>query len=277
MFEEIITLTGVGAGPRSIIIGGIHGHERCGIEALKNVSQNLKIEKGEVVFIFGNPRAIELNKRFVEANLNRMFKSDEFISEKDRGSYEYARAQFLKQYLNSADVLLDIHASSNSKSQPFIICESNAKGIIEYLPVNTTVSGFDNIEPGGTDYYMNSIGKIGICVECGYLGDPASYNIAEESIINFLKARGHVKNDLAPSKQSCIRVYYLHITKTDKFRLKRQFRDLEDIAEGEVIGIDGNQEIFADRKSVILFAKDRDMIGEEAFLIGEEENALIKA
>jgi succinylglutamate desuccinylase len=274
MFEKITQITGKNVGPTSIILAGVHGNERCGIDAFKKIIPTLKIEAGDVFFIYGNPKAIEVNQRFTEANLNRMFKNDDLLSDVEKNSYEYKRVQFLKTYLNQAGALLDIHASFTPNSKPFIICEANAKGIAEYLPVNMIVSGFDQVEPGGTDYYMNSIGKIGICLECGYLNDPKSAVIAKKSIISFLEARGHISNNSKISKQSYIKIYDLCFTKTNNFSLIKPFADFEEILSGQVIGTDGEEEIKTKKDSMILFAQNKNKVGEEAFLLGEKKNSL---
>ena len=269
MKEDIIELLGKESGPTSIILVGIHGNEKCGVYAMEKLLPSLEIERGRVFIGYGNPRAIEQDVRFTETNINRMFKSDELISEGDRNSYEYSRAQFLKKYLDQADALLDVHSSFTPGARPFIICEPNAKGIVEYLPMDLVVSGFDKWQPGGTDYYMNANGKIGICVECGYLGDSAATQMAEQSIIAFLTARGHIKGDSKIYQQSSAKVYSLYITKTDKFRLSKPFEDFEKILAGQIIGIDGDEEIKSPKDSFILFARDRNKIGDEAFLLGE--------
>lgn len=274
MFEEVIKFNGKEQGPTSIILVGVHGDEKCGIKALEKILPTLKIERGVVFFAYGNPRAIRVGKRYIEKNLNRMFIRDDLLTEKERASYEYSRAQFLKNYLNQAEALLDIHASHTATSQPFVICEANAQGIVEYLPVKRIVSGFDQVEPGGTDYYMNSIGKIGVCMECGFLGDAKSEQVAQKSIEAFLKARGHITNNLIAQEQLYIRMHILYKTKTNKFILKKMFNDFEEISTGQIIGIDGDQEIRAEEEAVILFARNRSGVGEEAFLLGEKRNSL---
>ncbi len=270
MFENITELIGIENGPTSIILAGVHGNETCGVEALRKILSSLQIEKGHVLFGYGNPHAIETNQRFTETNLNRMFKSEEMLSNKEKTSYEYGRAQFLKKYLNQADALLDIHASTTPGSKPFIICEANADEISKYLPVDIIVSGFDKVEPGGTDYYMNSIGKIGICIECGYLDDPQTVQVAEEAVIAFLKACGHISNDLTPKKQSYICMYDIYLTKTEKFTLSKPFDDFETIERDQVIGTDGDEEVRSLDDSVILFAQNSERIGDEAYLLGKK-------
>ena len=272
MYENIIELMGKEPGPTSIILVGVHGNEKCGVEALNKILPNLEIQKGKVFFAYGNPKAIDQNVRYTEANLNRMFKPEETLSEKEKGNYEYSRAQFLKKYLDQSDVLLDIHASFTPTSQRFVICELNSKDIVKYLPFNLIVSGFDQIEPGGTDYYMNSIGKIGICVECGYLGDQKSVAIAEESIFTFLRARGHIAGEKQLFNQDYVQMYSIYITKNN-FKLAKEFSDFEEIKSGQLIGLDGQEKIQAQKDSVILFAINVEVGGEEAFLLGEKKKA----
>ncbi|MBI4599743.1 succinylglutamate desuccinylase/aspartoacylase family protein [Candidatus Uhrbacteria bacterium] len=270
MTEEFIQFTGKEDGSTSIVLVGVHGDEVCGVRALELLLPTLALEKGTVWFGYGNPRAIEKGVRYMEQNLNRMFKDDGSLSLKEKMSYEYGRAQYLKEYLDQAGALLDVHASFTPDSKPFLICEQNARGITEYLPVDLVVSGFDGVQPGGTDCFMNRSGKIGICIECGYLGDPTSTQRASDAIIAFLKARGHMSNDIQPQTQSTIQMKEMYITKTDRFTLSRSFVDFEEILEGEVIGCDGFEEIRLQSNGIILFARDRNQKGDEAFLFGEK-------
>ena len=274
MFEEIIQLKGREKGTTSIILVGVHGDEKCGIEALEKSLPILEIKRGIVLFGYGNPRAIKANKRYTEANLNRMF-IDENFTPKEKESYEYQRAQFLKNYLNKADALLDIHASSIPNSRAFIICEANAGEIVKFFPVNLVVSGFDRVEPGGTDYYMNTKGKVGICLECGYMKDPQTTRVAEKSIFAFLKARGHVNNDLIPERQLYIQMFKKYFAKTDKFTLSKPFENFEVVEANQPIGIDGQEEVKALKRSQILFAHNGTKIGDEVFLLGEEKESLV--
>ncbi len=274
MFEEIIQLKGREKGTTSIILVGVHGDEKCGIEALEKILPILEIKRGIVLFGYGNPRAIKANKRYTEANLNRMF-IDENFTPKEKESYEYQRAQFLKNYLNKADALLDIHASSIPNSRAFIICEANAGEIVKFFPVNLVVSGFDRVEPGGTDYYMNTKGKVGICLECGYMKDPQTTRVAEKSIFAFLKARGHVNNDLIPERQLYIQMFKKYFAKTDKFTLSKPFENFEVVEANQPIGIDGQEEVKALKRSQILFAHNGTKIGDEVFLLGEEKESLV--
>lgn len=269
MTQDVIELRGTEDGPTSMVLVGVHGDERCGIEALEALLPTLRIRSGQVFLAYGNPRAIEKNTRFTDANLNRMFKPQEALTRADLESYEYERAGFLKSYLNRADALLDVHASFTPESRRFIISEPNAASLYQYLPFQLVVSGFDQVEPGGTDYYMNRRGKAGICVECGYLGDPLSKEVAKQSILDFLRIQGHLEGDKVLHEQERIVMYDLYYATSDRFRLSKPFSDFESIASGQLIGIDAGKEVRAQKDGIILFARDIDQAGDEAFLLGE--------
>lgn len=271
MYENVIELTGPEKGPTNMIAVGVHGNERCGIDAINELLPTLKIARGRVLIAYGNPRAIEQGMRYVEENLNRLFKSDEILSEKEKSSYEYSRAQFLKKYLNQADYLLDIHASLTPNSQRFIICEENAQNIAKYLPVPLAVSGFDTVEPGGTDYYMNQQGKTGVCIECGYLDDPSSKDVAKESIIAFLTACGNITGTSKVYPQSSIEVKGLYLTKNN-FAPSKKFKDFEEANLNQIIGTDGKEKIKMPINGVVLFVRKRECPNEEAFLYGQYKN-----
>ncbi|MEK7158021.1 MAG: succinylglutamate desuccinylase/aspartoacylase family protein [Patescibacteria group bacterium] len=276
MFEKIVQLRGKKTGSTSIILAGVHGDERCGVEALTALLPTLTIAAGRVLFGYGNPFAIQANRRFMEADLNRMFQSNAALIEAQIASSEYRRAQFLKPVLQQADALLDLHASFTPQSTPFVICEANAAGIAEFLPPERIVSGFDRVEPGGTDNYMNQLGKIGICVECGFLGDPESTRVAKESVLAFLDARGHFGGERIPrqTRKSYVHMTELYRTTTDHFTLSRPFEDFEKLRKGEHIGRDGAKAIRAKSAGVILFARNRNQAGSEGFLFGETKNSL---
>ena len=206
-----------------------------------------------------------------------MFKDGRKIRIQDKKSYEYQRAQLLKKYLDQADALLDVHASNTPNSNPFIICTAQAEKIIPYLPARIVVTGFDQVQPGGTDCYMNSQGKIGICIECGYLKSKKATDLAEKSILAFLQARGHLpkKQHSKKEKQKFIHMSSLYLTKTNSFTLSKPFADFEKIKKGQVIGTDGQKKITATTDGVILFARNREKIGDEAFLFGKNKDSLV--
>lgn len=268
--EGVVTLIGKQPGKTLTIMGGVHGDEVCGIKALDEIISNISLKQGKVHFVYGNPQAIGICKRQTEMNLNRAFRSDELLSEKEKQSYERQRALEIMPFMDESVALLDVHSSTTKISTPFIICEPHSFEIAKFLPFPIISYGWDLIQAGGTDYYMNHNGKIGICVECGYHLDPDAPRRAIESIMIFLSLFGAI--DKRPSEKSVdqkiIHAYQIHLTKTD-FTPFREFADFESLEEGEIIGTDGNDYILAPSNACVVFPHRREKPSEEAFVLGK--------
>ena len=276
MYEDFIEKRGAKDGPVSMVLAGVHGNERCGVKAFEKIVPELEIEHGTVYFGYGNPRAIEQNIRQTDTNLNRLFLDASKLNDKDKETYEYERAQFLKTYFDKVDVLLDIHATTIEGSPSFAICDKNAEQFATHLPTGLVVSGFNDIEPGGTEDYMNKKGGVGLCVECGYNKDPDSTKVAEESIYAFLSARGHITKSVKPvKKQTYIHMFKLYHTRTDNFTLAKTFQNFEEIQKGQHIGTDGDEEVHAPETCRIVFAHHCSEEGSEGFLLGRETETLV--
>ena len=254
------------SGPVITIIGGIHGNEPCGVNAI-NELKNLEINSGKINFIFGNPKAIEQNVRFVGMNLNRAFRDDSEMTEEEKGAYEYKRSREIMPFLDESDILLDIHSSATKNSTPFIICEPHSSELAECLPFGICCYGFDDIHPGGTDYYMNKKNKPAICIECGNNDDPNATDLAVKSIKFLLIKLGMINGELNCKKeQKIFNVKEIYKTKTDNFKLEKSFKDFEEIKAGQLIGIDGDKKIYSDAAQHILFARNCYKIGGEGFI-----------
>ncbi|MCB9808903.1 succinylglutamate desuccinylase/aspartoacylase family protein [Candidatus Nomurabacteria bacterium] len=266
--EDIIIKKGKQAGGISVVLAGVHGNEKCGVDAFNNILPTLEIEKGVVYFIVGSPKALEDNIRFVDVNLNRIFKNDSDLTTEEKESYEYTRMVRIRTYLDQADALLDIHASNVAGSPPFVICEDQARDIADVLSIKKLTTGFDALEPGGTDGYMNTLGKTGICIECGYAQDSDISEIAQQCIFDFLAARGHINLLVEKKEKDAFEMNFIYHTKTNNFRLIKKFDNFEEIQKGQTIGFDGDEEIKAQQDGIIIFAHHRNYIGAEAFLCG---------
>lgn len=269
--KDVTRLVGRKPGSTSVVLAGVHGDEPCGVQAVSEVLESIKVERGIVYFLIGNPEALAAKTRKTEFDLNRSFRERSALPEKIRQTYEVRRAEFLKTYLGGASALLDVHSSSTRDSTPFVICENNGFEIAETLPADLVASGFDSVCPGGTDEYMNRIGRIGICIECGYHNDPNSVTLGVTAINSFLSTRGHISPIHTPKvAQRKIRVAFIYRTKSAPFRLSKAWADFEKVRAGEVIGFDGETPVITDRDAIILFADNCNLIGEEAFYLAYE-------
>lgn len=272
--EGVTIIEGEEKGEALTIMVGVHGNEVGGILALKEIIPQLHIKRGVVHFILGNPRAIEKNVRFIDENLNRLFVAENKLNEQQKKSYERKRAIELIPYLRESKALLDLHASASVHTTPFLICESHSFEIAKKLPFSIRSSGWDVLEPGGADWFMNQNGGSGICAECGFLNDPQSKNVASQAIYAFLSFFGAIENlpgELNIKKQREIFVNYIYKTH-ENFTPQKDFKDFDLVKKEQPIGSDGRKVIVAPEDGVVIFVRKREKPNEEAFLFGTEKN-----
>ena len=194
-----------------------------------------------------------------------MYRDESTFTEEEKNTIEYKRSREIIPYLDESDALLDLHSSPSIGSPAFIICEENCRKVIDRFPFETVCYGFTEMEPGGTDGYMNSRGRIGICVECGNHLDATARDKALISITRFLEYFDMMDRDSTESTptQSIYTATLAYKTKTTNFKVAKKFSDFENITISQLIGYDGDEAIYSEFEGKILFARDRDQIGVE--------------
>lgn len=83
-----------------LILGGMHGNEKLGIELARLLKQK---PLDGVDALIANPRAADKNVRFTETDLNRSF------APSSSETYEQQRAAELRKIVSSYDIVLDFH------------------------------------------------------------------------------------------------------------------------------------------------------------------------
>ena len=256
-------------GKTIVILAGVHGDETCGVRAFDFLIPRIKIDAGKVFFIYANLKAIKQNKRFVEKNLNRCFFKEQL--QEIKNSLEGKTAREIMPYLDQADVMLDIHASFTDGSIPFVICDELNIQEAHIFEAEKIVCNIDPFEPGSTDYYMNLQKKAAFCFECGYLGDFKTNEIAQKAIFDFLIYYNCIPgSNSSQKKSSIIKIVGLYKNKYGPFILSRYFKDFEMIKTKTLIGFDGEKKIYGEKGNIVLFARDRETLNDECFLIGED-------
>lgn len=266
--------------PTLTILWWVHGDETCGVEVLNFLMENIRIKVWKVILVHGNIEWILQGKRQTEKNLNRMFKNEWEYSAEEKECYEYKRGQQIKKYLDQSEASLDLHSSPSEWSPAFVICEKNAREIVEDFPFQNICAGFDYVEPWWTDYYMNKKQKIWICVECGNHNAPDAMNNALISTREFFKKfdmideknieKMNQKIWEVPKRKGRNKEYFraqnAYMTQTSNFRIEKQFDDFENIKKGQIIWYDWDEEIVAKNDGKILFARDRSQSWVEWFI-----------
>lgn len=159
-------------GPTALIVGGVHGNELPGTEVVNRMVSgefDVPLEQGRLIVAIGDTAAVKAGVRLIDSNLNRQFRTldeDEQERQAARPDYEVGRAQALLPVLAEADAMLDLHAFKPTlNAEPFIITEPRGFDAARAIGPPHISSGWTAIEAGGTDSYMEELGKIGLCYE----------------------------------------------------------------------------------------------------------------
>ncbi|MBU2101470.1 succinylglutamate desuccinylase/aspartoacylase family protein [Patescibacteria group bacterium] len=263
------------SGSRLAVFAAIHGNETVGVRAFEKLLPNISIDSGEVHFVIANPLALEVNKREVNMNMNRIFKED---LEKDVP--EFKRAKELKAIMDESDAILDVHSFNDPSGEPFLICRPDMYDLAKQLPFRIVSTGWNKTHPGSTDWYMETIGKPGMGAECGSLHRVDEYiSLAIQTIYSFLKYFGCInaipeEYQPEPRKdQDFVMVEEQIYKQNDDFAFSKEFKNFDEPQEGELIATDGDIEYIAKKGQFILFPGTNQPIGGEVFTLGRRVNA----
>ncbi len=256
-------------GKNTTIMVWVHWNELSWIKALNKLKNSLKIDNWKVYFIFWNLKAIKKSIRFTEKNLNRCF-----LENQSWNSYEEKRAKIIMKYLDKSDYLLDIHNTINYNNSLKVLITTHID-FAKYFNIKNIMANIDSVQKWGSDGYMDNIWKKWFCLECGSINfkdDTDTDLLAEESIINFLKVTKNIekKPKIFSNSRLLVDMYFQYKTKTDKFRLSKDFKDFDKIKKWEIIWIDWEEKIICEKDSIIVFSHNRDKIWEEWFYLWEK-------
>ena len=249
------------------LMAWVHGNEKSWQILLWELLQSLEIISGKVIVIpEANPRAVAKNVRQTEKNMNRAFHDIPLWN-----AYEDMCAQELLPTLRQSDILLDIHNTLNTENSiPFLISEHTEWD--KYFPVKTVVRGLDTLHPGGSDWYMNCIGKVWLCIESGSIYDPRWTEIARESVMNFLRATGNIawEPNISNHQDKYILLDIVKAKSTNVSFVKN-YLDFEQVYAGEIVGYDDGEPIVAPYDGIIVFTYLPKQIGDEVCVFGKRE------
>lgn len=204
-------LKGKSPGPTVVALGGMHGNEPSGVEALKVVLKTLEQRQdqlqGEFVALTGNLRALAEKKRYIDQDLNRMWKlkSDGLTLAPPAESYEKIERMALQEMVTGIIaertgpmVFLDLHTTS-SESPPFLICGDTLRNrdFISDVPV-PKILGLDEMLNGPFMSYLNVQGHLTIIHEAGQHDNPESKDNQIAFLWTIIAKAGLLKADQIP-------------------------------------------------------------------------------
>lgn len=274
-------------GIRLAVTGAIHGNEICGTHAIHHLMDDLDngritLQQGALTLIpICNPEAYRLQTRFIEENLNRVFRPHDHAQ-----TYERQLANFLTPVLESCDALLDLH-SIHTKGMEFAMCfndtPANEMDFITAMNMPAIIHGWseayarsfpqqDKGQDMHTAGFMRSKGKIAAGIECGQHDDPQSADIAYYSILRALHHFQMIDIDLPPAQQpQHIMLDTVHIRRHEQDRFARDFMHGDTVRKGDILAITHQGDmITAPDDMLILFPRPACPVSEEWFYSGHK-------
>ncbi len=258
-------------GSTMVLFGGIHGNETSGVFALKDVLETINPlhVKGTVYGISGNLKALKLNQRYIDEDLNRLWTKTHIETIKKKKILNADEAELLEilSILNtilevekSPFYFIDLHTTS-SKTLPFITINDaliNRK-FSKQFPV-PIVLGIEEYLNGPLLSYINELGYVSLGFESGQHDDLSSITNNKAFIYLALVFSGmmkadHINNFSDHYKQlqtqaanivAVFEVIHLHKIQPDEtFTMVNGFKNFQAIKKGIPIAISNNKELKA--------------------------------
>jgi succinylglutamate desuccinylase len=250
----------------------IHGNETGSLPALIHLARELSSQphayKGRVTFILGNVEAAIQNKRFLEADLNRVF------GKESPPSLERTRAQELMPLLRDADLFIDFHQTILDSHQPFYIFPfheplyqwARLLGGADILVTRAPGQSFSR-DKVCADEYVRQNGHIGFTIEMGRMGlTDIAYDTTTKVIRRALDALQQssdaldvgslIKPNEHPELQ-CFETSFRQKFAHPAMSLRDGLINFERVKKGEHLGLadDTNRALLAATDGFLLFPK----------------------
>jgi len=267
-------------GPHVAITAIVHGNEPCGSLALDwMMRRETRPNRGKLSLAFMNVAAHEAfdpdvpdASRWIDEDFNRLW-SPATLDDLDRKlTEELRRAREVRPWLDTVDLLLDIHSMQN-KANALTIAGLRPKGrdlarSVGYpdLVINDHghAEGMRMRDYGG--FSDPASPRNAMLVEAGQHWEAPAEGVAIETAIRFLRSTGSVAADFAedwmadrpaPEPMQFFQVSRAVTIETDDFRFAEDWSGLERLPEGTLIGHDGPNEIRAPHPVTVLIMPSR--------------------
>lgn len=266
-----------GAGPVLITVAGLHGNEPSGVEAVARVRERLASAewslRGQWVALSGNRAALGRGVRYVDRDLNRVWPGDEASLEPIDGVEGRERTELLDAIRAICDAggapvaFLDLHSTS-AGGPPFLIMGDTLqnRAVARRLPIPTILGLEENVD-GTLVEFLCEQGYISICIEAGAHDDPVSIDHAESTIWLALAALGMLPDAAAEWAREhrdrlervtagiphLVEIVHRHgLPREHRFRMEPDFANFQLVGPGELVAHDGDAEVRAPRRGLML-------------------------
>lgn len=285
-------------GATLIVVGSIHGNEPSGTRALRKVSRQFEDLRGKlrgrVYFLAGNTRALARGVRFVGADLNRHWTSENLTQNKTahssaRIAEDYEQNELLEIFdeilatANGEVFALDLHSTS-AAGLPFATVGDTLRNrrFAQKFPV-TILLGIEEQLDGTMLEYLNNAGAVTFGFEGGQHDAPEAVENHEALIWLALVNSGILAEKDAPDldrhrqilarasgRARILEVRHREpVAPGDEFAMNPGFENFAPIKVGQLLAKNKRGAIRAVESGLILMPLYQKQ-GEDGFFIGRE-------
>lgn len=256
-------------GPALIVVGSLHGNEPAGVAGLQRLFRRLRGGgdfSGQVVGLAGNLAALEVRRRYVLQDLNRIWRRervervrraqeplDAEAAEMAELETEIRRTLETSRRAGQPVYLLDLHTTSGG-GPSFVVMEDT-------LPIREfarrleapMVLGLEEELSGTLANWLAEFGVVSVGFEAGQHDDPAAPERAEAAIWLALEASGvlapGVRSEVEEARHRLraeakglprvVEVRHRHgIVPEDEFRMAPGYSTFDRVEAGQTVAVD---------------------------------------
>ncbi len=292
-------IAGLGQNPKTklIVIGGMHGNEQNGVQAIQNILPQLKIHfqnhKGQAYFLKGNIEALQKNERFIEKDLNRLWLKKYLSGNRN----EVADIQALKDLhqIITEDIchrqfehciFLDLHTFS-AQSGVFCIPAGNDKSIAFARSFGVPfIEKLSDMLPGTALSYFGNKGMTSVVFEGGtHNTNEATENLTaalwhslayaglvDEKLPQVTESRSKLKFISEKYPHHLELIYRHKLEDWHHFKMNKGYYNFKPVDKSENLALQNNQKITSPVKGYMLMPLYQKK-GSDGFFIVKEKKS----
>jgi len=270
-----------------VCIGGLHGNEQAGYDALEYLIAHLdkRLFNGHFVAIGGNLQALKEKKRYLQTDLNRIWFNeliDNIPPDSEISEYEELRQlievlRVIPHDIYKRRILIDLHTTS-APNGAFIVRTTTTDDKLAKLLEIPVILGLDKKLDGTAMTYMEQWNYETFAFEGGTIGKENSANnlitgvwrimqdllMTIQPIPNLENTLGETLKRGVPNYLNC---EYIHkIPQNSTFKMLEGFGNFDSIEENQLLAHQDGKEIRSPYKGYILMPLYQDD-GNDGFFI----------
>lgn len=289
-------------GPTLIAIGGVHGNEPAGVEAILAVLESLASDpaslRGEFVGLTGNRIALSRGRRFIDVDLNRIWSYDgqgsaraelrrelglDLVEVREQVDLRQAIVEVAKRATGPVYVL-DLHTTSGEGAGFTAIGDTLAnRRFASAIPV-PLVLGLEELVDGTLLEFLDESGFVSAVFEIGQHEEAVAGRRGVAGILIGLAAAGLLDGErdsrvararryLTAATRSLPRIVEMRerhaIRVGDRFRMLPGFKNFQPITAGQTLAEDRDGPVLSDRTGRILMPLYQELGDDGFFLVRE--------